>query len=137
MARNVFDTRELVVCIAAHLDKKALLSCVQVSKAWTNHFIPILWGSLKINGLECYMRGKHYRWMCFIDQNKRFTQLNESASESFAKYGHYIRELVVENPGAFASRICPAFDDSTCRWQTQIISNFANASRELSKPDSD
>ncbi|KAG0258078.1 hypothetical protein DFQ27_004811 [Actinomortierella ambigua] len=105
MTRDLFDIPELV------------------SKTWASHFVPLLWHSFRL----CYRSSNQYledtrrydRWQCFTNKNWRYDKLRVAASEAFAKNGHYIREVVVENPGALA------FLASHCSNLTKLICRFS------------
>ncbi|KAF9168463.1 hypothetical protein DFQ26_007594 [Actinomortierella ambigua] len=102
MPRNLFDIPELVCSIAIHLDNQALFNCVQVSRAWAEHFVPLLWHTFSFKDRSPYKpkTTRHHRWKCFTNLSSYYDKLRLSASLAIAKNGHYIREIVVENPGA-------------------------------------
>ncbi|KAF9167477.1 hypothetical protein DFQ26_004430 [Actinomortierella ambigua] len=119
--RHLTDHPDLLILIAARLDNRALLSCVQVSKAWASHFVPLLWRTYRLRHRTFRMKlVKDDVWQCFTDTNPVHDKLRESAKEAFAKNGHWIRELMVENPGGVR------FLASHCSNLTKLICRFRN-----------
>ncbi|KAF9168462.1 hypothetical protein DFQ26_007593 [Actinomortierella ambigua] len=107
MTRDLFDIPELVYPIAAYLDSQDLFNCVQVSKAWASHFVPLLWRSFRLGHRspnQSREAGEEIdAWDCFANAGSsghKTRMCHQSANIAFAKNGHYTRELTVENPGA-------------------------------------
>ncbi|KAF9973094.1 hypothetical protein BGZ73_003713 [Actinomortierella ambigua] len=110
MKCNVFDIPDIVYYIAAYLDNKTLLNCVLVSKAWAKQFVPLLWRLFKC--------GNYNPWENFSNISSLFEEHCEVANKVFAKHGHHIRQVFVEDPAAL-----PLLANHCCNL-TKIICRF-------------
>ncbi|KAF9167476.1 hypothetical protein DFQ26_004429, partial [Actinomortierella ambigua] len=89
MARDLVTIPDLEFHITQYLQKRELLNCVQVSRAWASCFVPVLWRSISLWHRSFRVkRGKIDIWQCFTDTTDPFyDKPRKSASEAFAKNG--------------------------------------------------
>ncbi|KAF9166521.1 hypothetical protein DFQ26_007703 [Actinomortierella ambigua] len=121
MARDVFDFPELAFHISKYLDNHALFNCVQVSKTWAEQFVPLLWYTFSVRdrSLDGF-RFDGDSWENLPPPDlASYDKFHKSANQAIAKHGHYIREIVVEDPRPvrFLARHCSNLTKIICRFR--------------------
>ncbi|KAG0272866.1 hypothetical protein BGZ95_011339 [Linnemannia exigua] len=100
-ATRVFHLQELMDTIGYYLSPPELLPCVQVSRHWSQHFIPLLWQTIndRLYGWPKILKGLTTSTTTTMatqtedDNNESRAEKEDWIRGVFVKYGHHIRHL--------------------------------------------
>ncbi|KAF9969691.1 hypothetical protein BGZ73_007822, partial [Actinomortierella ambigua] len=117
---EVFTLPEFFQLLSPHLDHASLANCCRVSKHWFNMFTPHLWACFGLlpSGHHDNSTDKTM-WRRLFDGDLLSTDDVDSIDAVVAKYGHYIRTLIVRSHQALRiyQQHCRSLQVLHCEWE--------------------
>ncbi|KAF9967562.1 hypothetical protein BGZ73_000508, partial [Actinomortierella ambigua] len=117
---EVFTLPEFFQLLSPHLDHASLANCCRVSKHWFNMFTPHLWACFGLlpSGHHDNSTDKTM-WRRLFDGDLLSTDDVDSIDAVVAKYGHYIRTLIVRSHQALRiyQQHCYNLRVLHCEWE--------------------